>query len=293
MRSAIGGIFLVFLFLSVTSCGNQNSLQQSSLQDSTSKVSASASPLPGTGVVFIQLNAFNSRTNAKWAPVLKDIMNHEAPGDNDVYDDPMTLGHETSHGIHSYIRNHLSTSTARHNGFYVLQNRAVLVKEPAIRKSVIGPYVPTSLRGDRYATYVTGQPSWDDTPLYIWDEWNAYVNGSEVGVNQVESNLWNRAWQDGVAGTLEFVVYALASGMAVKDKDPSYFQNETQFREFLAWNIARSMTAFKKGSVMDAFKWARQDQYLQNLRTSADAAKMRDFARAQFGADWTQENLGF
>ena len=147
---------------------------------------------PGSEVVFTALPAFNSRTSAKWSPVLKDILNHEAPGDSNVYDDLLTLAHETSHGIHAHIRNHMSSEGRRYNGFYVLNDRAVLVVEPNIRKSQIAKFIPSSLRGARYQLYLVGQVEWDDTPLYIWAEWNAYVNGGAAGGNLIQNNLWKR-----------------------------------------------------------------------------------------------------
>jgi hypothetical protein len=149
----------------------------------------------------------------------------------------------------------LNHKNRRTNGFYVLNNQAVLVTEPNIRKSQIGPYVPNSLRGSRYTLYITGQAAWDDTPLYVWDEWNAYVNGGAAGVDLVEHQLWKSGWRDGVAGIIEFVVYALATGQAVKEKDPEYFKNRTQFTEFLAWNLKRSMEVYLTGSNM---AWTRE-----------------------------------
>jgi hypothetical protein len=270
---------------------------------------------PGAQLQFVDLPSFNSQQNPRWGPVLTDIVNHEAPGDSNPYDSLVTKGHETSHGIHAYIRNHLespvsfaalpgpwfpmlirrrSTVTAeRANGFYVLANRAVRVREPNIRKSHVIPYVPASLRGPRYQTYVVGQTAWDDTPLYLWDEWTAYVNGGLVGVDLVDNGLWTYPWQDAMYGPLEFTVYALATAMAVKDRDPAYFTAHTQFREFLAFNAGRAMGAFARGATMPAFKYDKQDQYLHNLRTSADAESMRVFTRAQLGEEWTRTVFGF
>jgi hypothetical protein len=247
---------------------------------------------PGDAVEWIQLKAFNSRTNPKWGAVLTDIMQHEAPGDSDNYDDLVTLGHETSHGIHAYIRNHLNTSGQRMNGFYVLDNRAVLVKEPNLRKRDVAPYVPKSLQGYRYAQYVTGQTAWDDTPLYLYDEWNAYVNGGASGVDLVNNNLWNYPWRDAVSGVIEFSAYALATGMAVRDRDPNYFQSYVQFKEFLAFNLRRSMAAYLPGSAMGVFQWQTQDDYFNSLKTSPDAEKLRQFCRDTFGTSWCYEVLG-
>jgi len=242
---------------------------------------------------FLTLAATNNRSHPSWGTVLKDVVNHEAPGDSNSYDDLVTLAHETSHGIHSYIRNKMNNSGRRANGFYVMQNRAVIVPEPNMRKSHIAPYVPASLRGTRYSMYITGQTAWDDTPLYVWDEWNAYVNGGEAGVNQVESGLWNAGWRDGVAGQLEFVVYAFATAMAVRDRDPVYYRDMSQFHDFLTWNAQRTMEVYRKGAVMPDFKWDWQDQYWTKIKTSPDAEAFRSFVRTQYGAQWTMDVMGF
>lgn len=248
---------------------------------------------PGDHLDTIKLSAFNSKQNAKWSQELKDIMQHEAPGDHNNYSDLITLAHETSHGIHAYIRNHLNNTGTRVNGFYILNNEAVIVKEPKIRKSDVARYVPQSLRGMRYSTYVTGQSAWDDTPLYIWDEWNAYVNGAVAGVSLVNSGLWNYGWRDGVAGSIEFNVYALATGMAVKNRDPDYFNNYHQFKEFLAFNLKRSMKAFLEGRMMSVFTWATQDKYYQSFKQAPDAEAVRQFCRETYGTDWCYDVIGF
>lgn len=255
--------------------------------------SQTAVPTPGDKVEFIELKPLNQNHNDQWGKVLTDIMTHEAPFDKNKYEDLITLGHETSHGIHSYIRNCLNNLGKRANGFYVLNSLAALVIEPNIRKSQVGPYVPKSLRGSRFDLYVTGQTVWDDTPLYLFDEWNAYINGGTVGVDLVQQNLWNAGWRDGVFGIIEFVVYALATAQAVKEHDPQYFDHYSQFTEFLAWNIKRSMETYLIGSKLKEFKWDKQDDYYDKLIHSPDAEPLRKFARETFGASWTLEVLGF
>jgi hypothetical protein len=242
-------------------------------------------------VPWMELKPFNGHTQSGWASAITDIMQHEAPGDSNNYDDLITMGHETSHGIHAYLRNTYA-SAQRVNAFYALQNRAVLIPEPNFRKSQVAQFIPRSLRGDRYQLYIVGQTEWDDTPLYVYDEWNAYVNGGEVGVSQVEAGKWNEEWQDGVAGQLEFNVYAIAVAMAAKQYDPSYLEN-VAFKSFIAFNLERSMNVYRRGAVMPAFKWTQQDAYLVSLQTGSDASDLRAFSQAYFGADWCKRVLGF
>lgn len=229
-----------------------------------------------------------------WGSALTDIARHLPAQYGDQYwfdGDGITSGHETTHGIQAHLRNYEAPAHA--NAFYVLGDRAAFVLEPAMRKSDVAAYIPMVLRGSRYATYIEGQTAWDDTPLYIFDEWTAYCNGAEVGIDQVQHGLYDGQWTDAVSGPLEFSVYAIATAMAVKDKDPAYFASNLQFRRFTAWNIQRAMHLFDLGRVMTEFQWADQDAYANTLRTSPDAEALRAFARDTWGAAWTQSVLGF
>lgn len=258
-------------------------------------IDAPATPQPGDGVVWTTWPAQQSRSNPAWGADLTDIANHLPSSYGNQYwdDDPITAGHETSHGIHAHLRVYVYMGNQRVNAFYVLGDKAAYVVEPGIRKSAIATHVPASLRGSRYSLYITGQVAWDDTPLYIWDEWNAYVNGAEVGVDMATHGLWNRGWRDAVMGPIEFNVYALATAMAVKAGDPTYFASNTQFKEFLAWNLRRSMELFRAGRTLPDFAWDDQDTYYDKLKTSADADALRRFTRETFGAEWTMAVMGY
>jgi hypothetical protein len=263
--------------------------------DAGAEVDAPAAPQPGDGVEWFTWDDQQRRSNPAWGADLTDVANHLPASYGTQYwdDDPVTASHETSHGIHAHLRVYVHQGSPRVNAFYVLDDQAAFVEEPGIRKSAVATYVPASLRGSRFSLYITGQTAWDDTPLYVWDEWNAYVNGAEVGVDQATHGLWNRGWRDAVMGPIEFNVYALATAMAVRAGDPDYFASNTQFREFLAWNLRRSMELFRAGRELPEFAWEQQDAYYDKLRTSADAEALRGFARETFGGAWTQDVLGF
>ena len=175
----------------------------------------------------------------------------------------------------------------------MLHDRAAFVAEPKMHKADVAPEVPTVLQGDRYATYVTGQTEWDDAPLYLYDEFVAYTNGAEVGVGQVQQNLYTGQWTDAVMGPLEFVAYAIATVKAASVKDPPYYATNTQFLCFTAWTIQRAMHLFDEGRVMTQFAWQHQDDYAATLRTDPTAEPLRAFARQTWGATWTQAVIGF
>lgn len=247
--------------------------------------------VPGSRLQTIQIRATNSRTSPNWGPVLQDIVNHEAPGDQNSYDDLITLGHETSHGIHAYIRNSLNNTGRIANGFYLLNGKAALVPEPKMRKSNIAAFVPASLRTSRYQLYIAGQTDWDDRPLYVADEWNAYINGSETGVDLAQRGLWRAGWRDGVTGTLEFSAFAVALAMAVERHDPRYFAAEEQFREFIAYNLKRAMALFFEGRKFRDFASAEQDQFYLAFRDGAETAEMRAFLNRVYGVDWVKTHI--
>jgi hypothetical protein len=230
-----------------------------------------------------------------WGTQLIDIGRHLPSQYGDQYwsDDAITAAHETSHGIHAHLRNYEAPSPFGWNAFYVLGNQAAFVEEPNTRKSDVKQFIPAPLRGDRYDLYIEGQTEWDDTPLYVFDEWNAYINGAEVAVHQVEAGLYKDGWTDAVMGPLEFVVYAIATAQAAQAKDPTYFETNLQFRRFTAWNIKRAMALFEVGRTMSEFEWDRQDAYATEMRTGAAGEAMRAFARETWGAAWTQAVLGF
>lgn len=229
-----------------------------------------------------------------WGTQLTDVARHIPAkyGDTYWFDEPITASHETTHGIQAHLRNY-EAPQGHYNAFYVLGDKAAFVEEPNMRKSDIKPHIVTGLRGPRYNLYLEQQTEWDDTPLYVFDEWTAYINGAEVGVGQVQAGIYTGEWTDAVMGPLEFTLYAIATAKAVKQKDPTYYANNMQFRCFTAWNIKRAMALYDAGHLMTEFEWDMQEQYATKLRTMPEAEPLREVARELWGADWTQTVLGF
>jgi hypothetical protein len=259
-------------------------------------IDAAPDPDPADGVVWTTWPSQQSRPDASWGSVLTDIANHLPSSYGDQYWDAdlMTAGHETTHGIQAHLRNYVAPDDGqRYNAFYVGGDHAAFVVEPDVRKSDVAPEIPADLRGPRYDLYVVGQTEWDDTPLYLFDEWNAYCNGADVAIDLDTHGLWTAGWTDAVMGPLEFSAYAIATAKAVADGDAAYFASNTQFRAFTAWEIERAMRLFASGRAMSDFAWQDQDDYAAKLRTSADAEALRAFARQTWGSAWTQRVLGF
>lgn len=210
--------------------------------------------------------------------VLGDIEAHMPAGHIYRDSDKITWGHETTHGINSNIRNKHFQSGRRVNGFYCLEDRGAVIVEPPTTIRAVAAQVPQSLRGGVYQLYMVSQAgSWNDTPLYIFDEWVAYTNGSEV---RKDLQIQSRA--ETVLYMMEFNVYSMTLAKVVKEKGG---YDDTQFKAFMMWNIERSVRIYNNEADASA--------YLNKFRTNSDAESLRSFAREYFGAEWCKEILGF
>jgi len=210
-------------------------------------------PLPNFEQYTAQRNIVNL------GKVLSDIEGHMPAGHIYKDNDKITWGHETTHGINSDLRQKFSRieaknnpwslvgtwvddihghkifkSYARINGFYVLEDKAVIIKEPNTTITAAAKLVPGTLRGGVYQLYMIHQAqSWDDTPLYVFDEWTAYGNGAAVRLD-----LEIKERNETVKFMLEFNVYAICVAQASQS-------NDEQLKSYLKWNIARSMKLYK------------------------------------------------
>jgi len=109
---------------------------------------------------------------------------------------------------------------------------------------------------------VIGQTDFENEPLYLMDEFNAYINGGEVGGDR-----------DSVTPIVEFIPIYSPLTEAVQNYDPDYYQKESQFQALVRFNIERGVEAFKK-------RHSGPDENLVRIRTSPDAEEMRRFAKS-------------
>lgn len=95
-------------------------------------------------------------------------------------DDLITWAHETTHGLNSKIRNDNRPPGIKTNAFYLLDGKGlVMIEPPGLRLSDVAPLIPRNLRGRIYQLYMIDQQRWwNNEPLYMWDEWVAYMNGT-------------------------------------------------------------------------------------------------------------------
>jgi hypothetical protein len=158
----------------------------------------------------------------------------------------VTWCHETTHGVHAALRNRY-----RLPAFYPGGGKFALVEPPAVTLGEIAAAVPRQLRGTRYQTYLVSQRrDWDRDPLYVWDEWVAYDNGTTTGIE--ESGRSQPGASDDAVACIELSGYALAVAAAARRKGVPV--NE-QFREFLAWELRRSLGLYVRAMSLPAFAW--------------------------------------
>jgi hypothetical protein len=236
-------------------------------------------PIPGSQVDWFN---FPIQQNKKAnTPFLTDIVSHlPTKFGNQYFDnDPVTWGHETTHGIHSHLRNVFGKGNV---AFYVGNNKAAFMSQPKMKLKQISDIIPNNLRGSRYNTYFVNQLSgWNGVPLYVFDEWVAYTNGAAIGLEtpgrvnltpkhrELHTVSDNRS--DVMVGALEFSIYAILTCVAIDKYDPSFLQNK-QYKEFVASELKRSIDIYRKGIILPQYIWdtpleknVRQDQSCINI----------------------------
>lgn len=164
--------------------------------------------------------------------------------------------HEGTHGINSRLRNPHPNGT--HNGLYVLNGRAVILREPKVGISTVARYVPVERRDETFRTYFLESGSqWQSQPLYLLDEWVAYTNGTAAGIESGTRDA------ESCENMLEFATFATALLQAVEAHDPSY-PDKALLAEFVGWNLQRVLEL--GGKVTGEMKSPEQAQIVQAFR---------------------------
>jgi hypothetical protein len=175
---------------------------------------------------------YDARRQSGKTGILGDILDHadSSYGGSDL----VTEAHESTHLINNQIRQ--ISIRPNCNGFYCLNDRAILLKEPNFKKSQIIPFIPDEYKGNDllYKLYIMGQPAWEDQPLYVLDEYVAYLNGTICGLELAEQGKSLGNQKQTVKGIVWFSKYAAALWEAVLQLDPDY-EDKYRLRDFLKW----------------------------------------------------------
>jgi hypothetical protein len=241
---------------------------------------------PGDSVMWMNFPKQKTSNNSHYGPVLTDIVEHLPTKYGSRYNDRSlnTTGHETSHGISSELRNY-HASGRNMNGFYCLNDKAAFIANPNITIAQIAQRVPQSLRLGRYRTYLIEQrKDWNDVPTYLLDEFNAYVNGAEVSIDQYKHGNKPTEHTDDIISPVEFSYYALAMCKTIDEVDPNYVGKE-QFKEFVAYNIRRVARLYKEGIVLPELTWD------SDLITTFNNSDLRTTAVKWYGEEFCKKYL--
>lgn len=228
--------------------------------------------------------------------ILCDIESHMKEGHQ--YSEPnnlVTWAHETTHGINANLRNS-HKDAAFINAFYCLENRYKIFYEPKTTMSDVAKRIPVALRGPSYQLYLQDQIKWwNEKPFYIMDEWISYTNGSACALELKEEEFYFELLQ-----AQNFTVYSIYLLMSIKERDAKYDTKELV--EFIKWNSERVMSMQRpirvvrgRDLVLNIFRdpLARNQEYMQKLRSIPEAESMRKFSRETFGELWCKRVLGF
>lgn len=267
-------LYLVVIFLLLTSYNYQKNSTIEVIDDPPKVIDVIVKP-------SLQLYPVVKYRNTG-TDIYSDIFNHSKQ-------DPYTKSsrrinaHETSHGITSELRKYYETLwKTKLNVFYVLNSKCIILNESKSTMSQVIEYIPPILRSYRYNLYFVEQiKNWDDMPSYIIDEWNSYILGSMVAVEDYENNI-PQDRGDAVSGCLDFSIYAVCFAMSVKDNDPEYYSEYKEFKEAIKYLLIQAEKTFNKGMTIEPFVTATQIKLLNDLRTHKDAQDIRQFLIDEF-----------
>jgi hypothetical protein len=175
-----------------------------------------------------------------------------------------------------------------YQGIYVLNDEAIYFWEPRITLADIAREIPHSMRGMSYNLYlIQQQRDWNNNPLYVLDEWQAYSNGSFVAI---DLQMWQR-FECSFRQCLEFLGYSLVMCKLVEERDPNY--DSRQLNGYVLWHARRNLLQMypyveKVGALSENHR-----RWLLTLRSNRDTIGVRKFCIRQFGPEECKAVFGF
>lgn len=145
--------------------------------------------------------------------------------------DKLAFCHELTHQLNNSLRNKKGRG---YNCAYVGKGKYVTLKEPNVTLSQVAKNIPREHRENHtYQLYLVQQQQyWNNQPLYILDEWSAYVNTVEYA-KQI-----GREYQGSDKFSIEFLVYTYFLVKTIEENDPNY-QDLGKLKEFYNWQRER------------------------------------------------------
>lgn len=275
------------------------------------ELKTTAFPIFGTEPKWKKFTRIRELSDPSLGVILGDLESHMPNGHHYTDKNKLSWAHQVSHGINAKIRNDPSNLDG-YNGFYVLQDRSFLLKEPEISIRDIALFVPSSLRGPSFDLYFNEQSSiWNDRPLYLIDEWVAFANGSDAGR---ELNI--NGWYYELLQAHNFNIYCMCLALVVQRDCSDY--RDTDLKEFIMWNVERVFRLtypsdktqqeyyLKSGGAVanwnicphmlspdDSYNDIKiVENYVKKVCSYEDAQNFRKSAREYFGDAWFNKFYG-
>lgn len=150
--------------------------------------------------------------------------------------DLVTWAHEMNHGV----SNRLHASTVKH-GIYVGNGKGIVLRHPEITIEQVANTVPKNQRGAIYKLYMVEQrKDWNKSPIYLLDEWNAYITGT---IARRQLGWEKRSETEDFAREMER--YCRTMLAVVKKRDPDY-PDLQHLSNFIDWQSDRFASLTKE-----------------------------------------------
>jgi len=153
-----------------------------------------------------------------YPPILKEL--YSRVDDPHRFRDPtdptdlVTWTHELTHGASNQVWN----KKGKH-GIYLLDGKGVVLTHPDISMEQIARSIPPEKRGKIYQLYLVEQRRWwNDSPIYLLDEWNSYIHGA-IAHSQMG---WKDRRKDTYRSAQEMESYVREMVKVVEQRDPEY-----------------------------------------------------------------------
>lgn len=203
---------------------------------------------------FVDVPIIQNNVSPQLGKVLSDIESRMPSNHRYRFpDDLVTWAHETTHGLNSRIRNTNRINGIKTNAFYVMDGKGLIFEEPTdFRLSDVAPIIPANLRGGIYKLYMIDQQKyWNNEPLYMWDEWTAYTNGT---LTRTDLKIEDRS--ETVTYMWEMAVYGSYVAMQTTNQ---------VIQDGLRYFLDRTAVAYYSSSGT-----ARADSYISKIKSTKD-----------------------
>lgn len=234
-------------------------------------------PVPKINLVDIK----PYRTIEEKNTIYSDVINHVKKPYGDQAGRPTNV-HESVHHIVSDIRRqYINIHGDNIIGLYYGKGKAILLQHPNIKIRDVSVRIPNDLRSYRYQLYFVSQlRDWNNYPLYILDEWTAYIWGGSCALEDYNQNRKVNIKTDAVSGCLDFTIYTLYLVLTIKEKDLNYWNTNEQFKLTIKHYLEIAEKTFFEGK--DIFKVPSQTQLFEKFKQLPDNHEIKQLLIQDF-----------